>query len=149
MRYNPLNNATFASGTVSVTIDATASDSDGTVTQVEFFSNALSINVDATAPYSATLTNPADGVYNLTAVATDDAGATTTPVPVQIVVGSAVEITATIPAAAEAGPVDGEVRIERKGDLTGSLTVKFSINTVSSTATAGADFKMSAGSRSI
>ena len=85
----PAANATFFLGS-NVTIDATAADADGVVTQVEFFANGVSVGVDNSSPYSVVWTPAATGNYSLTAIATDDDAATTTStaVPVQIFDGS-------------------------------------------------------------
>ena len=63
-----------------VTVSATASDADGTVSSVEFFDGASSIGTDATSPYSITWTPTTAGARSLTARATDDSNATTTSV---------------------------------------------------------------------
>ena len=62
----------------SITVTADASDADGSVSAVEFFADGSSIGTDATSPYSVSWTPTVDGAYDLTAVATDDQGATTT-----------------------------------------------------------------------
>jgi len=59
-----------------VTITATATDADGTVSQVEFFVNNVSIGVDATAPYTFNWTS-APGINTLRARATDNNGGAT------------------------------------------------------------------------
>ena len=61
----------------SVAIAANASDTDGTVTTVEFYAGSTLIGTDTTAPYSMTWNNVAAGLYTLTAVARDNAGAMT------------------------------------------------------------------------
>ncbi len=60
------------------TIDliATASDSDGAVTKVEFFNGGAKLSEDIVAPYVFTWSPVASGTYLLTARATDNAGAT-------------------------------------------------------------------------
>jgi regulation of enolase protein 1 (concanavalin A-like superfamily) len=73
----PANGATFTAP-ATVTVSATASDTDGTLAKVDFFAGATLIGSDTTSPYSITWNNVAAGSYSLTAVATDDAGATTT-----------------------------------------------------------------------
>jgi hypothetical protein len=75
---SPANGANFVVGNP-VTIAATASDSNGTVAQVEFFANGNLIAgcVDTTAPYECTWTPNTVDAYNLTAQATDNGGATT------------------------------------------------------------------------
>nr|QCD26741.1 cellulase GH5 [Flavobacterium sp. AUG42] len=73
---SPLNNTSLVSGTA-VQLKATASDSDGTVSQVEFFVNGTSIGKDTSSPYAINWT-PTTGSYTLTAKATDNAGSSTT-----------------------------------------------------------------------
>lgn len=79
-------------------ICAEASDPDGTVTSVEFFEGTTSLGVVTTptlitnwwhveALYCLTWSNAPGGTYALTAVATDDGGATTTSDAVNITVG--------------------------------------------------------------
>jgi hypothetical protein len=58
-----------------VTIQANASDTDGTVTKVEFFNGSTLLGEDTAAPYSFTWNNVPAGTYQLTAKVTDDAGA--------------------------------------------------------------------------
>ena len=61
-----------------MTLNATASDSDGTVSKVEFFDGATRIGEDMSSPYSLSWTPATAGVHSLTARATDSDGATTT-----------------------------------------------------------------------
>lgn len=71
-----------------VAITAEASDVDGTVTEVEFFDGLTKIGEDATAPYEVTWPVPAEeGLYNLTAVATDNEGKSKTSRVVTVQVG--------------------------------------------------------------
>jgi len=70
-----------------VTVEANALDTGSDVEQVEFFVDGESIGVDATAPYSAEWSEPAEGLYELTAVATNAAGKSTTSRIVQAQVG--------------------------------------------------------------
>ncbi|MEM8526284.1 MAG: Ig-like domain-containing protein [Bacteroidota bacterium] len=94
----PTNMAVFIAGeTISITADA--SDSDGMITQVEFFADDQSLGIDMTSPFEYAWTDATWGNYVLTAVATDDDGATTTSDPVDISVNDGnerpvVEITA-------------------------------------------------------
>lgn len=69
-----------------VNFAATAGDTDGTVTSVAFFANGAQVGSDATSPYTFAWSNVASGTYNLTAVATDNGGATTTSATVSITV---------------------------------------------------------------
>jgi hypothetical protein len=84
---SPANNSGFRTGT-NVLVNATAADSDGTVTQVQFFVEGVLLEIDVTAPYTATLVNPMVGTYNLTARATDDRGASRDSDPVTILVNT-------------------------------------------------------------
>jgi glucose/arabinose dehydrogenase len=80
--------ATATVGTV-VTLTATASDSDGTVTQVAFFDGATQLGVDSTAPYSLDWTPSTEGSRSLTARATDSNGAATTSSAASVTVSPA------------------------------------------------------------
>ncbi|REE01534.1 Ig-like domain-containing protein [Marinoscillum furvescens] len=84
---SPQDGASFNSG-ASITLDASASDADGTVTKIDFYANGTLLGTDTSAPYSYTW-SPADGSYNVTAVATDDQQTTGTSAVVQITVGNA------------------------------------------------------------
>ncbi len=55
-----------------ITIDADASDSDGSVTKVEFYEGSTKLGEDTTAPYSYTWNDVPTGSYSFTAKATDD-----------------------------------------------------------------------------
>ena len=78
---SPANDSNFLT-TDTITFSANASD-DSAVTKVEFFANGNSIGIDSTAPYNITATLPA-GAYTIIAVATDDAGVSTTSSPISI-----------------------------------------------------------------
>jgi hypothetical protein len=82
---SPANGATFAAP-ANVSLAATASDPDGSVVSVEFFAGGASVGTDTTSPYTATWGNAAAGSYALTARATDNAGNTTTSLPVNVTV---------------------------------------------------------------
>src|SRR6266516_4716087 len=85
---NPTNNASFAAG-ADLTISASASDSDGAITKVEFFLGGIKLGETATSPYSVVWNSPIEGQYTLTAVATDNDGAATISAPVTITVEDA------------------------------------------------------------
>jgi regulation of enolase protein 1 (concanavalin A-like superfamily) len=61
-----------------ITVSASASDTDGTVSSVSFYAGATLIGTDTTNPYSVTWSNVPAQSYSLTAVARDDDAATTT-----------------------------------------------------------------------
>ena len=56
------------------------------MTKVEFFQGSTSLGVDTGSPYSVTWSNVSAGSYSLTAIATDNEGATTTSSAVSITV---------------------------------------------------------------
>lgn len=66
-----------------LTITASANDTDGRVTKVEFFAGARSLGADTEAPFSVSW-NATAGAHSITAVATDDRGATKTSAAVAI-----------------------------------------------------------------
>ena len=75
-----------AAGTLTpMTFTADAADSDGTVTQVEFFVDGVSVGVDATSPYSV-VWNSTSGTKVVTAKATDSNGAITTSATLTLVI---------------------------------------------------------------
>ncbi|MGN6169207.1 MAG: galactose oxidase-like domain-containing protein, partial [Solirubrobacteraceae bacterium] len=69
-----------------ITINATASDSDGTVRKVEFLAGTTKLGESTTAPYSFVWHRPGPGTYALTARATDNSGLMTTSAPVTVTV---------------------------------------------------------------
>jgi hypothetical protein len=71
-----------------VTIAATAADSEGTVSTVEFYDGSTKLGEDTTSPYSYTWTNAPVGSHTLTAKAIDNQGVVTTSTPVQITVNA-------------------------------------------------------------
>ncbi len=81
---SPLNNSSVIAP-APVSIQANAIDTDGTVAQVQFFVNGVLIGTDNMAPYSFTW-NSVIGNAVLTATATDNNGAQTTSLPVNILV---------------------------------------------------------------
>jgi hypothetical protein len=99
----PANGATFPTP-ATVSLAATASDSDGTVTKVEFFNGPNKLGEDTTAPYGFTWSGVTSGSYTLTARATDDLGGTTTSAAATITVG-----VNAAPSVSITSPTDGAV----------------------------------------
>ncbi|WP_343746928.1 glycosyl hydrolase family 8 [Chitinophaga sp.] len=83
----PANNTAYTAP-ASVTINADAADSDGTVKKVEFFNGSTKLGEDTTSPYSYTWNNVAAGSYALTAKATDNGNNSTTSATVNITVAA-------------------------------------------------------------
>ncbi len=84
---SPAEGATFIAP-ATITVTANASDSDGTIAQVDFYAGTTLIGVTTAAPHSITWNNVAAGSYTLTAAATDNLGATTVSAAVQITVNA-------------------------------------------------------------
>ena len=78
----------------SVPLAATATDPYGNVTSVQFLRNGSPLGSDATAPYQFTWNNPPGGVHTLTAIATDNLGATKISAPVILTIVPAVTLAA-------------------------------------------------------
>jgi len=83
----PADGASFTAP-ATISLSATASDTDGTVTKVEFFNGVTKLGEDTTAPFGFTWSGVGAGSYTLTARATDDLGATATSAPSRITVGT-------------------------------------------------------------
>lgn len=83
----PANNGVFPVGSI-VNITANASDANGTVARVEFFSGTTKLGEDTSGPYSFAWNNVPAGAYTITARATDNQGVTTTSTAVSITVSS-------------------------------------------------------------
>ncbi len=94
---SPANNAVFTAP-ASITIDASASDSDGAISKVEFFQGSTLLNTDTTAPYSFTWTNVPTGTYSLTAKATDNRNAVTTSSAITVISNVPPTVSITSPA---------------------------------------------------
>lgn len=73
----------------SVLINVNASDGDGSIARVDFYEGSSFIGSDSSSPFSFTWSNVPEGSYLLTAIATDDKGATAVSSPVNIVVNAA------------------------------------------------------------
>lgn len=74
---SPSNNQVFVEGD-SVSITTSVFDFDGNVVLVEFFNGNEKIAEDSSAPFNFDWQSPEVGTYSLTAVATDNSGATAT-----------------------------------------------------------------------
>jgi hypothetical protein len=82
---SPATGAVFvATSTVNLAADAT--DLDGAVYKVEFFSGATKLGEDTTAPFSFAWMSVPAGLQTLRAIATDDSGLVRTSAPVSITV---------------------------------------------------------------
>ena len=82
---SPAAGATYTAP-ATIALSANASDIDGSVTQVSFYNGPSLIGTDVTAPYTLTWPNVPGSIYRLTAIATDNGGASTTSTAVNITV---------------------------------------------------------------
>jgi hypothetical protein len=107
---NPVAGATFSASNA-ITLRATASDADGTVSKVEFFVDDNLIGSDASSPFSFVWSTAPAGIYELKARATDSIGLTrmSGSVPIVVVNGQApfYGVPQTIPGIIQAEDFDG------------------------------------------
>jgi beta-galactosidase len=82
---SPAEGALLPAG--NIVIQATASETGGTISTVEFYNGSTLLGADTTSPYSFTWTSVASGCYTIKAKAIDSGGASTT-VSVNITVGT-------------------------------------------------------------
>ena len=94
----PVSNARFTAP-ASIAIAANASDSDGTIAKVEFYSGSTLIGSSSSAPYTATWSNVGSGSYSITAKATDNVGgvAASAAVPITVVNNTLPTVSLTAP----------------------------------------------------
>jgi chitinase len=83
---SPVSGQLFAAAS-DIVLQATASDSDGTIAKVEFYQGSTKLGESGSAPYKFTWSQVAAGSYNLRARAIDNLGAATDSAPVNISVG--------------------------------------------------------------
>jgi uncharacterized repeat protein (TIGR02059 family) len=82
---SPTKSTAFISP-ATITIDAAASDPDGTISIVEFYNGSIKLGERAVAPYSFVWKDVTDGTYIVSAIATDNAGSKTVSAAVSVVV---------------------------------------------------------------
>jgi uncharacterized repeat protein (TIGR02059 family) len=103
---NPFAGSTFTAP-ASITINATASDPDGTVSKVEFFNGSTKLGEKTSSPWTFTWNNVSAGTYSLTAVATDNLNAKTTSSPVSITVNPPAPVPNQSPVISISNPTKG------------------------------------------
>src|SRR5207249_998613 len=84
-------NIFFAAAPAALEIAASASDLDGTIAKVEFYAGPNRLGEVTSNPYVFTWSNFLSGAYQLTALATDNQGATTVSAPVAITISAPAE----------------------------------------------------------
>jgi subtilisin family serine protease len=106
---SPANGASY-SAPASIALGATANDLDGNVTQVAFYTGAALLGIDTTSPFTFSWSSVPAGDYSLTAVATDDIGASTTS---QAVAVHVVVPPSSTPFGGAAAPIPGVIDAEK------------------------------------
>lgn len=136
---SPVNGTSFLQGS-NITLQVNATDSDGTVAKVSYFSGTQLIGEATTPPFTYIWSDAPQGIHTLIARATDNSGLEGSAIPIEISVQPppVVTITATDAEAGEFGP-DQELafRVMRDGPVTGNLDVRY---TLSGTASPVLDF---------
>ena len=77
----PANGSSFTAP-ANINFSANATDSNGTISKVEFFAGTTKLGEALSAPFSYVWTGVSAGTYSITAVATDNFGAATISAPV-------------------------------------------------------------------
>jgi len=117
---SPANGASFVAP-ANITINASASDSNGSVTRVDFLRGSTLIGSDTTAPYTVTWSSVPAGTYPLTAVAYDNGGASTASAAVTVTVSTSTTTKPTtllfVPSLDHATVTSYSVAIYRAADL--------------------------------
>ncbi|MCU0431255.1 MAG: Ig-like domain-containing protein, partial [Cytophagaceae bacterium] len=85
----PASGASFTAP-AAITLSASASDADGTISRVEFYNGATLLSTDASSPYSFAWNNVAAGTYSITARAVDNRGAATSTAVLSVQVRSVI-----------------------------------------------------------
>ena len=120
---SPVSGTTYVAP-ASIIMSATASDTDGTISKVEFYRGATLVGTSAVAPYSVIASNVPAGTYTLTAKAFDNGGATTTSTGISVTVTAASNIIITTPLNG-ATVYDGSVTVSGSfvGDVSSTVLV--------------------------
>ena len=104
---SPTKSAAFITP-ATITIDAAASDPDGTINKVEFFQGTTKLGERTTTPYSFTWKEVPEGTYSLTAAATDNQNLRTVSSPVIVVVEKSVTTVNQLPVVSITSPSNGK-----------------------------------------
>jgi subtilisin family serine protease len=105
---SPVNGANYMAP-ATVALSATASDVDGSVTQVAFYAGPTLLGVDTASPFTFSWNNVPPGDYSLTAVVTDDVGVSSTSAVVTVHVATPPSST---PFGGTAAPIPGLIEAE-------------------------------------
>jgi pectate lyase len=94
----PTDGAVFTAPAANLTLSADATDSDGAVTKVDFYQGTTLLGTSASAPFQFEWANVPAGTYQLTAIATDNQGATSVSAIATVVLNAPPTVTLTSPA---------------------------------------------------
>ncbi len=133
---SPTAGQSFQSGQA-IPLAATASDSDGTVSKVEFLADGVVVGSDTTAPYEGSWTGAPTGDHAVAARATDNRGAVTTtaPVPVKVLAGAAIVATPATVSVKQGGSVTFDVKLASQPSSSVAVAVARSSGSTDLTAT--------------
>jgi len=87
-----------------IVIDATASDPDGSISKVEFYSGTAKLGERTEAPWSYTWKDVPEGTYSITAAATDNLNHRTVSAPVSVEVEKAAVAVNQLPSVSISSP---------------------------------------------
>ncbi len=110
-----------------ITLSATATDVDGTIERVEYYSGSQIIGEATVSPWEFTWNNVVEGDYTLTAKAIDNDGAATRSDPVEMTVAAAHSPTIPVPRVQiQRSESDGSVVLTIRTEAEESITIEFS-----------------------
>ena len=122
----PTGGAVFTPAPATVNITANASDWDGFISRVDFYANGSLVGTSTrhgVNQFTLSWSNVASGTYALTAIAVDDAGASTTSMPVSIRVNASPIVSITSPASSAQFTSPANITIAASSsDSDGSVT---------------------------
>jgi hypothetical protein len=113
--------STSITAPATITIDAAASDPDGTIIKVEFFQGSVKIGEKATLPFSFSWKEVPEGTYSLTAAATDNAGSKTVSAAVSVTVVKSAPAVNQLPIIAISSPT-------KSSSFTAPATITVDVN---------------------
>lgn len=117
---SPMKSASFTSPAL-ITIDAVASDPDGSIIKVEFFQGSVKIGEIVKAPYTISWKEVPAGTYSLTAVATDNGNLKTFSEAISVTVIKSAAVVNQTPVISIAAPTKGS-------EFTSPATITIDIN---------------------
>ena len=115
-------NGTPFSAPATISLAASASDTDGTVTRVDFYEGTTLIGTATTGPFSFAWNSVPSSSYSLTAKATDNIGATATSAPVSVTVSPPMVFLRITP------PTNGTAVLNVSGPTGRNLTIYDSLD---------------------